>query len=251
MKPYYEHAGITIFHGDCREILPTLGPVDLVVTDPPYFVPVATYVNARGAAPTRRMLGDLSVLQGYFDALLPTIPLKISGSAYLFCDAKSYPLFWRSMFPIFKHVRLLVWDKLVSFNGYTWRHQHELVAWGECEEAERIATGDGDVLRFRGVPQAGRVHPAEKPVDMLATIISKHGEGLLLDPFMGSGPTLVAAKQLGRRAIGIEIEERYAEIAAKRLSQEVFDFAPPPSQRKAKPSYSPKRRQPHEPTNAL
>ena len=225
MKPYYgPHEGITIYHGDCREILPTLEPADLVVTDPPYFVPVATYVNAWGAAPTRRMLGDMSVMQWYFDSLLPTIPLRDSGSAYLFCDAKSYPIFWRAMFPLFKHVRLLVWDKVVSYNGYTWRHQHELVAWGDGENAERVPTGDGDVLRFRGVPQEGRVHPAQKPVDMLATIIGKHAGGLLLDPFMGSGSTLVAAKNLGRRAIGIEIEERYCEIAAKRMSQEVLNF---------------------------
>ena len=223
MTPYYEHAGITIYHGDCRDILPHLEPVDLVLTDPPYFLPAQSYVGARGRGYRKRMIGDISILNSYFDSLFDDIAtiIKPSGTYYVFCDAKSYPIFWRSMFPVCKHVRLLIWDKILSFNGYTWRHQHELIAWGELEETKRVETGDGDIIKCRGVLQDNRKHPAEKPVDIISKLIKKH-KGVVLDPFMGSGTTLVAAKQLGHRAIGIEIEEKYCEIAVKRLAQEVL-----------------------------
>ena len=73
----------------------------------------------------------------------------------------------------------------------------------------------------------GRLHPNEKPVSLLRYLLSKHPARLIIDPFMGSGTTLVAVKELGRRAVGIEIEERYCEIAADRLAQEVFPFEEP------------------------
>lgn len=222
-SPYFQDDAVTIYHGDCRELLPLMPKVDLVLTDPPYFLPMQSYVGTREAGYAKRMLGDISILQTYFSGLVEELPLTAAGSVYLFCDAKSYPLFWRAMFPHFKHVRTLVWDKVVSYNGYTWRHQHELIAWGEGDEAKRVATGDGDVLKHRGVLQKDRSHPAEKPVDLLQSLIAKHDDAhTILDPFMGSGTTLRAAKDLGRRAIGIEIEERYCEIAAKRMAQGVL-----------------------------
>lgn len=224
---YYDRNGIQIYCGDCREILPLLDvKVDLVLTDPPYFLPIQSYVGTRGNGYQKRMLGDLSVLKGYFELVFSDFGkvLNETGTYYIFCDAKSYPIFWQVMFPLCKNVRLLIWDKLISYNGYTWRHQHELIAWGELDKTERIPTGDGDVLKCRGVLQEGRSHPAEKPVELIQKLINKHPAGLVLDPFMGSGPTLVAASSSGRKCIGIEIEEKYCEIAVKRLAQEVFTF---------------------------
>ena len=230
MKPYYSDKWVTIYHGDCREILPSLDvKVDLVLTDPPYFLPIQSYVGTRGNGYQKRMLGDLSVLKSYFELVFSVIHsiLNDTGTYYVFCDAKSYPIFWQVMFPLCKNVRLLIWDKLISYNGYTWRHQHELIAWGELEETKRIPTGDGDIIKCRGVLQENRNHPAEKPVEVMAKLIEKH-DGLVFDPFMGAGSSIIAAKQLNRYSIGIEIEEKYCEIAAKRCSQESFEFDIPP-----------------------
>ena len=127
--------------------------------------------------------------------------VKPDGTFYIFCDAQSYPIFYQVMFPYCKHVRLLIWDKMVSYNGYTWRHQHELIAWGEREHTKRIATGDGDIIQCRGVLQKDRRHPAEKPVEVIRKILVKHktpaGDLLILDPFIGSGSTAIVCKQLG------------------------------------------------------
>jgi DNA modification methylase len=222
VKPYYEANGVTIYNGDCREIIPSLDKVDMLVTDPPYFLPVQSYVGVRGSGYRKRMLGDVSVLSGYFESLFDTIEQTVAagGTYYVFCDAKSYPIFWRALFPACNHVRLCIWDKVVSYNGYTWRHQHELILWGETEGAARIPTGDGDILRCRGVLQKDRTHPAEKPVELLRQLIAKHeGATSVLDPFCGSGASILAAKSLGKRAIGIEIEEQYCETAARRLEE--------------------------------
>lgn len=222
MTPYYEADGITIYHGDCREVLPSLPPVDLVVTDPPYFQPAQHYVQPRGDEIPRRSWGDVAVLEHAFSlwaSLLEGV-LSATGTAYWFCDGQSYPLIFRTFHHIGR-IRPLIWDKAVSYNGYTWRHQHELIAWIERTNAERVPTGDGDILRERAVPVLDRLHPAQKPVALCTRLIAKH-PGTVLDPFMGSGATMEAARLQGRRYIGIEIEERYCEIAVQRLAQGVF-----------------------------
>lgn len=224
MKPYYEQDGISIYHGDCREVLPEVAPVDLIVTDPPYFQPATHYVQPRFEDIPRRSWGDVAVLEHAFAlwASMTDAVLKPTGTAYWFCDAQSYPLIFRT-FHHLGRVRLLVWDKETSFNGYTWRHQHELIAWIERQGAERVPTGDGDILRTRAVPVDDRLHPAQKPVDLCGRLITKH-PGVVLDPFMGGGSVMLAARLQGRKAIGIEIEERYCEMVVKRLAQGVLAF---------------------------
>lgn len=230
MTPYYDADGITIYHGDAMDVLPALrdNSVGLTVTDPPYFQPATHYVPARGSKEVRT-LGDTSVLLYAYKGWASEIErvMRDDGTAYLFCDGQSYPITYQAFFPLGK-VRPLIWDKQTSFNGYTWRHQHELIAWVERHGAERVPTGDGDVLSMRGVPVGERDHPAQKPVELVQRLIQKHHEdAVILDPFAGSGTTLRAAKDTGRRAIGIEIEERYCEIAAQRLSQQVLDLSGP------------------------
>jgi len=115
---------------------------------------------------------------------------------------------------------MLVWDKGHMGMGMPWRNQHELIAFGKKTAGEIRAGNRGNVLR---VARTGnKVHPTEKPIDLCSAVLSNAALGTVLDPFMGSGTTLRAAKDLGRKAIGIEIEERYCEIAAERLSQEVL-----------------------------
>lgn len=227
LAPYYEDEFVSLYLGDWMEVLPELGLVaDLVVTDPPYFQPSQHYSGTRGAKATRPSWGDRQVLQHAFNAWAVGLEPYVSeaGTLYVFCDGQSYPL-THSAFYSWGRCRPLVWDRLVSFNGYTWRHQHELIAWIERSGAERVPTGDGDVLRERGVLQAVRTHPAEKPVALVSRLIAKHNPSLVLDPFVGSGTTLRAAKDLGFRGVGVEIEERYCELAAERMAQEVLAVA--------------------------
>jgi site-specific DNA-methyltransferase (adenine-specific) len=225
MTPYYEQDGITIYHGEALDVLSSLPDdvADAVVTDPPYFLPAAHYSVRSGTA---RSLSDLSILEHFFRDVFTGVRrvLKDDGFAYVFCDGQSYPAFYVTAYRHFRRLRPLIWDKQVSINGYSWRHQHEIVMFCESDNAPHVKTGDGDVLRFRAVPIADRNHLAQKPTDLLSKLIAKTTpeRGTVLDPFMGSGTTLFAARTLGRVAIGIEQEERYCEMAAKSLSQSVL-----------------------------
>lgn len=211
----------TIVTGNALELIEKLPDesVDILCTDPPYFLPAQAYIGTREKG-YKRTLADTYILSHYFQDFFEQVDrvLKPTSTAYIFCDAKSYPIFYIAMFPFFKHIRTIVWDKEISYNGYTWRHQHELVAWCERDNAPRIPTGDGDVLRCRGVHQKDRVHGAEKPVELLVKILEKHGESnLVLDTFCGSGPTAEAAKITGNNFIGFELDQASAETARERI----------------------------------
>lgn len=225
MNPYYEKDGITIYHGDCRDVLPELQKADLVLTDPPYFLPASHHAR-RGE--TSRGVGNLTILEHFFPWAFEELLRRSKPEAvlYIFCDGQSYPVFHRILYNMVPKARPLIWDKVNSVNGYSWRHQHELILFIEQQSSPVVKTGDGDVLVCRAVPTEKRLHPAEKPTELLKRLITKSTKeaATVLDPFMGSGTTLRAAKDLDRKAIGIEIEERYCEIAAKRLEQNVFQW---------------------------
>jgi DNA modification methylase len=106
--------------------------------------------------------------------------------------------------------------------GQPWRNQHELIVYGKRKPAQIVDGKRGNVLQFRR--SGNTFHPTEKPVDLLRCLIANSPDATVLDPFMGSGTTLRAAKDLDRPAIGVEVDERYCEIAAKRLAQGVLDF---------------------------
>lgn len=217
MKPYYSHAGIEIYLGDCREILPTLPKVDLVLTDPPYGIALSNH-----AAGKQRSLRDWSIIGDDSQdagkaapALLCDMPTIAFASAM-----KPWPGKWR------QH---LVWDKgpNAGFGGDPERCW--MLSW-ELIQVRNNGPLNGkrqpSIIRFAPVQSEYKDHPTPKPEALMRYLVgkaTKEGD-IILDPFMGSGTTLVAAKNLNRRAIGIEIEERYCEIAAKRLSQEVLDL---------------------------
>jgi DNA modification methylase len=222
--------GEAILHrGDCLEILPTLSKVDAVITDPPYFLPASHYQTR---TKFRRTFSDLGILEHWARSFFTELDriVSLDGSLYIFCDGQSYPLFYWHAYGICKSCRPLIWDKLNSINGYGWRHQHEIILWCERCDAKPLPTGDGDVLRTPPVGIEVRNHPAEKPVE-LTIALCKKTYGVILDPFMGSGTTGVACMNLGRKFIGVEIEERYFQIACERIEaaqrqQRLFEHEP-------------------------
>lgn len=229
MKPYHEEPGITIYHGDCRDVLPHLGPVDLVLTDPPFSVPVK-YYDVEGHFP--RSWGDLVVMEPFFREVFLLIQraTKPSGQIYFHCDANTYPVFYKVAYPIWPRSQMIVWYKPTGRRGTGWLHSHELILHCASTETEYAQKFNQDVIGIMPVRTLDRQHPAEKPGRLLHFLMEACPlqDPLILDPFIGSGTTLVAAKQVGRRAIGIEIEERYCELAVKRLAQGMLPLAEGP-----------------------
>jgi DNA modification methylase len=197
VKPYYDEDGITIYHGDCREILATLPHVDLVLTDPPYGMNKADWdrlIPPCEWLPLAKTLGNVALftgVRGLFDYPKP-----------------DWALSW---------VRIASTQRNGSFCGFN--NWEPILFYG----AGKIPN---DTFAVPNIPDGDTGdHPTPKPLRLLLSIINRLKPESLIDPFMGSGTTLVAAKELGCRAIGIEIEERFCEIAARRLSQGVLPLS--------------------------
>uniref|UniRef100_A0A6M3K330 Putative methyltransferase n=1 Tax=viral metagenome TaxID=1070528 RepID=A0A6M3K330_9ZZZZ len=209
MKPYYDHGGITIYNCDCMDILPELEPVDLVLTDPPYGIAdkwVGGFSNKHGwsnAHKQKRLRNswDISPSHKVFDLIL-----KLS----------KYQIIWGGNYFSLPISRCwLVWNK--PERGFSLSEAE--LAWTNADNIVRVC----DSNRHSDT----REHPTQKPVKLMKWCMSlswTKNVKTILDPFVGSGTTLVAAKELGRKAMGIDKEEQYCEIAARRLSQEVFPF---------------------------
>ena len=203
-------------------MLPFIGSFDAVITDPPYAVP--TVIAQTRAGGLLRNIGDLAIIETsmriHFEAAIKG--MKYDGRMFVFCDGHSYPVMYRALY---NHMRLapLIWVKMEVGLGREFRKQHELLIHGW--RADTPIFGDGtlrsDVLEYKAVKTSKRLHPAQKPTALIAKLLELCGD-TVVDPFCGSGSTLMAAKLSGHKAIGIEIEERFCEIAAIRLSQEVL-----------------------------
>ncbi len=212
MKPYYDHAGITIYHGDCREILPSLN-FDCLITDPVW---PNTTVDLAGSDDPFGLLKDamevtscrrLAIQMGRDSdpRFLCAVPTRYAFFAVCWLDcATPHP-----------KGRLLAGSDILYMFGEppTAREGFHLIPG-----MYRDHSSDGK--------QAD--HPCPRKLGHVAWAVQKWSEPTetVMDPFMGSGTTLRAAKDLGRKGIGIEIEERYCEIAAKRMAQETLDFEP-------------------------
>lgn len=202
-SPYYEDGnGIVIYNADCREILPHLPKVDLVLTDPPYGIGERMQGGTWGSAAKYADFRSWDVAP---DAeLLNAILIKGERS-----------IVWGGNYFSLSSARcFLVWDK-----------RNAVPTMADCELA--WSNLDKPTKRFSwGVGVHSYGHPTEKPLELFKWCIEQAGTpNSILDPFMGSGTTLRAAKDLGRKCIGIEIEERYCEIAARRLAQEVLPYS--------------------------
>lgn len=251
LTPYYDQDGITIYHGACEVILPALDPVDVVITDPPY----SDYVHSksrRGGASAPALDGSgRNVACSFarekefgFDALTPETRLIAAGQfarlakrwTLVFSDVESSHL-WRDdlVSKGLEYVRTGAWVKLGAtpqFTGDRPAAGFESVTIAHPKGKKRWNGGGTHAVwsvpivlnRSHSDP---RLHTTQKPAELvrrLITLFSDEGE-MILDAFMGSGTTLAEAKRLGRKAIGIELEEKYCEIAAQRLSQGAFNFS--------------------------
>jgi site-specific DNA-methyltransferase (adenine-specific) len=198
MQPYYEENGIMIYHGDCRDVLSFLPRAALVLTDPPYGLGKKLNGGSWGNAAWDVLQTDVVL------SLLDLAPrVVIWGGNY-------YPLppsrCWLSWFkpdapPSIAHFEL---------------------AWTNFDQNSRQFSHS---VKAKSLEQVG--HPTQKPLRLIQWCIQQSGvrEGLIIDPFMGSGTTLRAAKDAGFRCIGVELKENYCELAAERLRQGALDFA--------------------------
>lgn len=232
MQPYYEANGITIYHGDCREVLPILPPADLVLTDPPYGIAldtdnsrfsgghvasVASLGNGRGSANGAPIANDSAPFDPSF--------LLNYGKHQIIWGWNNYP------------------DRLPRGACLVWLKRHDDAFGSFLSDAELawMSKGHGVYCKrdlSNNAITKERAHPTQKPVSLMTWCLGFFPNAqTVLDPFMGSGTTLDACKRLGRNAIGIELEERYCEVAARRLSQEVlvFEARAPQGEEQTKP----------------
>lgn len=219
MKPYYQHNNIIIYHADCKDVLPELEPVDLVLTDPPYGIGAdkAMY-KVRNTKPGKA----LAFKRNYGNTNWDTTSVDFSLLWDLLSLGKYACCFGGNYYPFPPSACWLIWDKINGDNKFA---DCELI-WTNFPGAVRMIKHLWNGMLREG--KEYRQHPTQKPKGVIRWCIKqadKHTKiTTILDPFMGSGTTLLAAKQLNRHAIGIEISEKYCEIAARRLSQEYLPF---------------------------
>jgi len=221
LKPYFQDELVTIYHGDCLEVLPSLAPADLVLTDPPYGVGE----NARRVASREK----LAACTDYGEFTWDKRPASPEELAATLAAAPKAIIWGGNYFDLVPSKAWLVWDKLNGENDFA---DAEL-AWTNLDQAVRV-------FRFlwAGMLRAGemrgrkRVHPTQKPKELFAWCLKWVPEAQsVVDPFMGSGSSLRACKDAGIKCVGIEKVKRYCEAAAERMAQEALPFAVEPIQK--------------------
>jgi site-specific DNA-methyltransferase (adenine-specific) len=256
VKPYYEHAGITLYNGDCREVLPSLPPADLIFTSPPYNLggspwPHLGHWKPGDASGSKRKWrngsdGSGGVTYGshidrmphgeYVEWQRSVLRLcwhSLTENGAIFYNHKPRVIGGKVWLPLELNPdlplrQIVIWQRAggLNFNPTAYVPTHEwimVMAKEPWRLRDKGASGVGDVWYVPQEPD--KEHPAPFPVGLPLRAMETTKHGPVIDPFAGTGTTLRAAKELGRPAIGIEIDERYCEIAAKRLSQEVLEFA--------------------------
>lgn len=218
MKPYYQDNFVTLYHGDCLEITDWLS-ADVLVTDPPYGISwkgVTSGVNAGYEKHKNGIVGDADL--HFRDQVLDlwgNKPAIVFGS-------------WKKPRPE-KTQHRLIWHKAGmppgALNAPFMTQDEEIYVLGQGFISTSPPMRSVIVTNEHRPQEVARIgHPTPKPIGLMELLIERCPEGLIADPFAGSGSTLVAARNLGRKAIGVEFEEKYCELIAKRLSQQTFDF---------------------------
>lgn len=208
LKPFYEDGSVTIYHGDCRELLSEL-EADALVTDPPYGIGKRWSQVMVGKNGSSRLWG-----KGDTWDVAPADAEVLTGAA----ECREAIIWGGNYFGLPGSRGWLVWDKCQTFTG-----ADAELAWTNLDTPVRIFRLSR-IDAFVNKAEQVKTHPTEKPLSLMRWCIAMTKGNVILDPFMGSGTTLRAAKDLGRKAIGVELEERYCEIAAERCSQEVLDL---------------------------
>jgi DNA modification methylase len=217
VQPYYSDAAVTIYHGDCRDVLPQLPEVPLVLTDPPYAIG-----GARAEWKVTASVGTGIHLAAQ----------KVSKGGAMLCftttSGRGMEFTMGAVGNVLPFNRLLIWHKrfVRSRVAGPWRWDLvAIMAFGRASfgrpEHSSLCTSAGDAHR----PADDTGHPAEVPVGVADWLYSPFDADVVLDPFMGSGSLLLPAYRAGKRAIGIEAEERYCELAANRLDQLILEAA--------------------------
>jgi DNA modification methylase len=220
--PYYQDEQVTLYHGDCLEI-EAWRKADVLVTDPPYgmnWTKRETYIpsNPKGYSRTRGVLkGDDSTAAR--DAALS----RFSGKPAIVFGS------WKIPRPDCRSV--LIWDKLGSkpgpLNAAFYTTHDEIYIIGSGFRASSPPQRSVISTHETRIEAAKLGHPTTKPVRLMEILIDRCPPGVIADPFAGSGSTLVAVRNLGRKAIGVELEEHYCELIARRLDQMCFNFEEP------------------------
>ncbi len=212
IKPYYQDDYVTLYNGDCRDIISELNMAfDFVLTDPPYGM---NYQSCRKVDWDRKdKIKNDKEFPLYIFEMKPDIALLV------WCR-------WNNLKDIPMPKSLIVWDKGIHSMGDL---SHEFGRrWEACAfypgKFHKFKYRPVDIISIPRVSPDKLKHPNEKPIGAIKPLIDCHETTLILDPFAGSGTTGVAAKELNRKCVLIELEEKYCEITAKRLSQEVFNF---------------------------
>ena len=212
MKPYYADDSVTLYHGDCRKITEWLA-ADVLVMDPPYGI--GWSIGQNNAAKSKAHSG----IQNDQDTSCRDEALRMWGDRQGIVFGA-----WGAPFPLYKQA--LVWRKPVDAGvvGSTTRYRRDtelifLIGSWPIRPSSRSSVLETDFGKARYL----NGHPHAKPTKLMEELL-EWTTGLVADPFAGSGSTLVAAKAMGRKAIGVELDEAYCELIAKRLAQDVLDF---------------------------
>ena len=222
--PYYQDDRVTLYHGDCLELADLWTCADVLVTDPPYGVRwESRFGDARKG--TKNQARSKDVIANDSDAAARDEALAAWGAtrpAVVFGS-------WRIARP--SAVRsLLIWHKEGAYSGplngafFTNHEEIYVIGGGVWRKSAPPLRSVITTTEHRSQAARDSQHPTPKPLSLMEKLIDRCPPGTIADPFAGSGSTLVAAKQLGRHAIGVELEERYCEVIAKRLAQDVLDF---------------------------
>lgn len=228
MTPYYADELVTLYHGDCRE-LTDLPAASVLATDPPYASAAVTATTGRAKQKWGGNWGDMSLVALMAEATFAAAHLAAEHEVYWFADHLGYAALVPVLFRRYPVLQSIVWDRDVLGMGAYYRKQTEFVLYGRTRNAPDFASKIArDLIRLKP-DYAERQHPAQKPVGLMVELLRNSGPGTVLDPYAGSGTTLLAARMLGRNAIGIEIEERYCELIARRMAAELV--TPPDARR--------------------